>query len=111
GAIYSEEKIAAHYPERTGPAARGWLHSRNEAVRMVAAAALCREGARWALPDLLTMLDDPFILNRQFTRIGLESMLPIKLKDDGYEFFMTPEERKQPLERLRARLAPGAAPR
>jgi len=104
GATYAEDRIRAKYPQRTGPAARGWLHSDNEAVRLVAADALCRAGAEWALPDLLNMLDDPFTLNRQFTRMGLESMLQIELKDSGYEFHMTPAERRQPIENLKARL-------
>ena len=52
----------------------------------------------------MTMLDDQFLLNRQFTRMGLESMLNVKLKDYGYEFYMTGNERRQPLEKIRAAL-------
>jgi predicted CXXCH cytochrome family protein len=104
GATYSEQAIAANYPERTAPATLGWLHGPNEAVRLVAADSLCRAKAEWALPDLLAMLDDPYLLNRQFTRIGLEAMLGIKLSDYGYQFYMTPQERRDPLKKLKQAL-------
>lgn len=102
GATYAPDAIATSYPERQGPVAQGWLHSRNEAVRLVAADALCRANAKWATPELVNMLDDQFVLNRQFTRMGLESMLHVKLKDYGYEFYMQGDERRKPIEKVRA---------
>lgn len=100
GASFSEGKIATSYPERQRPASIGWLHGGNEAVRLVAADSLCRAKAEWAVPELLPILNDPFILNRQFTRMGLESMLNIQLSDYGYVYHMTAEERRKPLKKL-----------
>ena len=50
---------------------------------------------------MIKMLDDPFLLNRQFTSVAFEKMLNIKLDDYGYRFYMGPDERKAPLEKLR----------
>ena len=50
------------------------------------------------------MLDDPFLLNRQFTQQGLEDMLSVNLRDFGYRFYMTAAERKEPIGRIRASL-------
>lgn len=103
---YRETQINAHYADRSQPAAIGWLKGDNEAVRLVAADALTRAEARWALPDLIGALDDPFVLNRQFVRIGLERMLKVKLSDFGYRFYQTREERVGPLRKLREQLLP-----
>jgi hypothetical protein len=104
GAAYSEEAIAEAYPDRSGPVAAGWMQSDYEPVRLVGADAACRAGDRRHLPELLQMLDDPFLLNRQFTSSGLEKMLEIDLEAEGYRFFMSPEERAEPLRQLRAKL-------
>ena len=103
---FRETRINASYSDRKQSAAIGWLKSGNEAVRLVAADSLARAEARWALPDLLQALDDPFILNRQFARIGLERMLNVKLSDFGYQFYQTRTERVGPLLKLREKLIP-----
>lgn len=107
GRIFSEPEIAASYPNRNQSAALGWLKSENESVRLVAADALARANAHWALPELLQALDDTFLLNRQFARIGLERMLGLKLKQFGYEFYQTPDERQAPLQQMKEKLLPG----
>jgi predicted CXXCH cytochrome family protein len=101
GAEYSRSKIAQAYPSRRKPATIGWLESEREQVRLIAAHCLTEADARWALPDLLKSLDDPYLLNRQFARRGIEKMLDVKLEDFGYRFYMTPAERKQPLQLIR----------
>lgn len=106
GKTYSSRAISQNYPNRSQPAAIGWLKSSNEAVRLVAADSLCRGKATWALPELLKALDDPFVLNRQFARIGLESLTGVELSEFGYQFYQTPVERRQPLSVLRERLIP-----
>ena len=106
GKTYDKSRIAAHYPNREQPVAIGWLKGKNEAVRLVAADSLARTNSTWALPELLQALDDEYMLNRQFARISLEPMLGLKLKDFGYQFFMTKEERVDPLQKLRAKLLP-----
>jgi hypothetical protein len=106
GKTFREGKIDANYPDRDQAAAIGWLKSDNESVRLVAADALARGEARWALPELILALDDPFLLNRQFARIGLEKMLKVKLSEFGYQFYQTRQERVEPLKKLREHLLP-----
>jgi hypothetical protein len=55
-------------------------------------------------PTLIDVLDDPYLLNRQFARIALERMLDVRLEDHGYQFYQTPEERRGPLARVREAL-------
>lgn len=109
GKACDESRIAGAYPHRAEPAAIGWLKSNDPAVRLVSAAALARQKDRKALPHLLDMLDDPFLVNRQFTADGLERMLDIRLADGGYRFYQTRDERQKPIETLRARLLGPAA--
>lgn len=104
GAAYSEEKLAENYPDRERSAALGWLQSESPAVRLVGADALSRTGAGWALPELIGVLDDPYLINRQFTRRWLDRMLEVRLQDFGYRFYMTPEERRGPIAKIRAEL-------
>ena len=104
GADYSPEKIAANYPDRAKPVAVGWLESQSPAVRLVGADVLCRTGSEWALPELIGVLDDPFLINRQFTRRWLNNMLEVRLQDFGYRFYMTPEERRGPIAKIRSEL-------
>jgi predicted CXXCH cytochrome family protein len=104
GARYDPARIAAAYPERTLPAAQGWLKSDKAAVRLVAVAALTRAKDHRALPRLLDALDDPYLVNRQFAGRGLEEMLGIHLADFGYHFYQMADERRRPLAKLRAAL-------
>ena len=104
GAGYSPEKLAANYPDRGQPVAVGWLQSESPAVRLVGADVLCRTRAEWALPELIGVLNDPFLINRQFTRRWLNNMLEVRLQDFGYRFYMTPEERRGPIAKIRSEL-------
>jgi predicted CXXCH cytochrome family protein len=103
GATYDPAQIASIYARRDRPAALGWLKSKNQAVRLVAAEALTRAHNSEALPQLLGALDDPYLINRQFAQKGLEEMLHVRLGDYGYRFYMTSDERRGPLATLRAR--------
>ena len=103
-ASYSEENAAKAYPEPSRAVAAGWMKSDFEAVRLVAASATCEVKDKSLLPELIEMLDDAFLLNRQFTQIGLEEMMQIHLGQFGYQFYMTPPERAEPLRLLRAAL-------
>jgi predicted CXXCH cytochrome family protein len=109
GATYSTEKIAAGYPQRTQPVARGWLQSASPAVRLVAVEALTRVKDFPALPELLGALDDPYLVNRQFAYKGLQEMLGVRLRDFGYRFYMRSDERRKPLAGLRDRFTNTAA--
>jgi predicted CXXCH cytochrome family protein len=107
GKSYDQERIAANYPDRAGPVGYGWLRSGNESVRLVGADALIRAKDFGALPRLLDALDDPYLLNRQFAMKGIQGMLGRRLAEVGYRYYMSPEERRGPLERARAKWLPG----
>lgn len=108
GATYSEAEIAKAYPDRNESVAANWMKSENEAVRQVAAFAVCETKDKSLLPKLIEMLDDPYLLNRQFALIGIEEMLQDRLDRYGYQFYMTDEERAEPLRAIRAALIPAA---
>ncbi|MCA9074760.1 MAG: ammonia-forming cytochrome c nitrite reductase subunit c552 [Planctomycetaceae bacterium] len=106
---FDEGAIEEHYADRTQSAALGWLQSRGEAVRKIGADALLRTRSRWeqntTIQDaLINALDDPYLINRQFASRGLEDLLGVQLKERGYRFYMTPEERKEPIAELRQTL-------
>jgi len=98
---YSQSELSANYPHRDGPVAAGWLESSHHATRLIGADALARAGANWAMNDLVDMLDDPYLINRQFTARGLDRMLEIDLRDHGYQFFMFSKERAGPIAKIR----------
>ena len=104
GKTYDDLKITMNYPHRDRPAALGWVTGKNESVRLVAAAALTRQKDTRALPHLLDMLDDPYLVNRQFTADGLERWFGIRLADHGYRFYQTRDERRGPLTAVREKL-------
>ncbi len=110
GAKFDEGKVAAAYPDRAAPVGHGWLKSDNMAVRLVAVDALVRGKDPKSLPHLLDALDDPYLVNRQFARKGVQEVLNLRLADFGYRFYETKEERRQPLADLRARLLGAARP-
>jgi predicted CXXCH cytochrome family protein len=99
-----DSKFFLYYPFRAGPTAKGWLKHSDQAVRLVGAESLIQQRADWAIADLVEMLDDDFMINRQFTSRGLQDFLGVKLKDYGYEFYMQSEERRQPIDRIRKAL-------
>jgi hypothetical protein len=74
-------------------------------VRLVAVDALTRARDVRALPLLLEALDDPFLLNRQFASKELQDRMGLRLGDFGYRFYMSSEERRKPLEEVRAKCA------
>ncbi|MFQ5740941.1 MAG: hypothetical protein ACE5JX_18220 [Acidobacteriota bacterium] len=104
GAGYSETKLTANYPDRSGPVGLGWLKSPHESTRLVAAFTLAKVKALWSLPDLIEVLDDPYLLNRQLTQKGLQDAFNVRLQEFGYRFYMPRRERRGPLKRVRAAL-------
>lgn len=106
---FDDVKLQQNYSSRTQSAALGWLQSRNEAVRKVAADALFRTKSKWdqdtTIQDaLINALDDPYLINRQFASRGFERLLGVQLQDYGYRFYMTPRERERPMAELRRAL-------
>jgi predicted CXXCH cytochrome family protein len=106
---YSEEKLAANYPHRSEPVGLGWLKSPHESTRLVAAEALAKAKADWALPNLIQALDDPYLINRRFTQTRLDEMMGVDLRTFGYRFYQTKAEREKPLLKIRDAL-PKQAP-
>lgn len=98
---YDDNEIRTNYPNRSGPVAVGWLKSSKPHVRLIGADALTRTNSTWAMSDIVGALDDPLQINRQFARIGLEKMSGISLNESGYRFYMSPDERRQPIEKIR----------
>jgi hypothetical protein len=107
GAEYDPDVVAQNYSDSQDSVVLGWLKSGNESVRLIAADCLARTDSRWALPQLIEALDDPYLLNRQFVLKHLESMLGIRLDKYGYRFFMGPAERRAPLQEIRRALLAG----
>lgn len=112
-ADYNDTLIGVHYPQRAEPVGRGWLKSDNSAVRLVATEAMARRRDFASLPLLLDALDDTHLINRQFAYKGLQEMLHTRLSDFGYRFYLTKEERREPLAKIRKQFAaprPRSAP-
>ncbi|GAB5402961.1 MAG: hypothetical protein Aurels2KO_11920 [Aureliella sp.] len=102
GKSYSPIAITSAYPSRNQPMGLGWLASDHEATRLVAAEAAARQAATWMMPAMANMLDDPYLLNRQFAQTNLEKLSSRDLnKEFGYWFYMTPEERRAPVAAIR----------
>ena len=104
GTSFEDQAIANAYPESEIAVGVGWLKSEMEAVRLVAADALVRQRAVWALPELIDRLDDEFLINRQFVGKGLEELMGIPLSDFGYRFYMSRTERGPAITRVRRAL-------
>ncbi|MCA9176962.1 MAG: ammonia-forming cytochrome c nitrite reductase subunit c552 [Planctomycetales bacterium] len=108
GREYDEAKIAKAYPDRSQSAAVGWTHSKDQSVRLIGIDSLSRAAtAKESLAHLIDGLDDPYIINRQFTRVRIEKLLGIKLETLGYRYYMTEDERREPLKDVRAKLLEG----
>lgn len=105
GKSYNQNRLKVNYPQRSESVGEGWLHSPNEAVRLVAICALGRAKDPKAISLLIQGLDDPYLLNRQFASKQLEDLLGVRLADFGYHFYMSQDERRQPLADLRAKFS------
>ena len=101
---YSDAKIAAAYPNRSQSAALGWLQSKQSATRLVGSDVLLKAKATWALPELIDVLNDPYMEVRQFTVQRLIDYFYINPEDYGYQLYMLEDERHGPLEKMRAAL-------
>src|SRR5216683_62470 len=106
GRHYSEYEIAHQYPYRRESAGVGWLRHPFRATRLVAAAAYGRRRSPDILPELLGILDDQYLLNRQFGQLAVEAICGQPLEKWNYRFTQSPEERAAVLPKLRAALGP-----
>lgn len=105
GTEFFETRITKNYPHRSEPVGRVWLTHEHESVRVIATDAASRhQDARWALPEVIDQLDDPYLLNRQFGLMAVERMLGVELSEFGYRFYMTKAERAKPLQKIREQL-------
>ncbi len=101
GKTYDLDRIRQTAPSLDAPAAIGWLQSPHEPTRLAALEALGRANARWAIPQLIEMLDDPYMINRQFTQKRLEEMLGVRLKDYGYQFYQSRKQRAKSIKTVK----------
>ena len=85
------------------------MQSKHNGTRLVAADVLIKARAKWALPQVLRVLDDPYYQNRQFTVQRLEDYLEIYPGKYGYQPYMTTEERREPLKELSRTVAADSA--
>jgi predicted CXXCH cytochrome family protein len=101
----SVSRSSGNATQLTQPAGLEWLTSSHDATRLVTSAAFAREGAKWGLPNLVPLLDDPILTNRQFAQQSIERLTNQDLnKEYGYWFYMTPEERKPLIDRIKQSL-------
>ncbi len=104
GEVYSETALASNYPDRQGPVGLGWLKSPHAPTRLAAMEALAKSDSFWAAPELVDMLKDAHIMNRQLTQKNLDEMLDVTLKEKGFQFYLEPPERNAAVARLREEL-------
>jgi hypothetical protein len=106
GRRYDEAALARNYASRTVPLGHVWLRHPFRATRLVAAAAYGRQRRAESLPVLLDILDDRYLLNRQFGELAVEQVCGRSLEKWGYRFTLSPEERAAVLPKVRAALVP-----
>ena len=105
GRTYDEQQISQNYLKRSSAVGLGWLTQNHPATRLVAASAAAGQGAKWAIPELVSLLDDEYLMNRQFSQLALEKLLEKKLNEEfGYWYYHTKDERRDPIERIRKHL-------
>jgi predicted CXXCH cytochrome family protein len=104
GKTYDEGQIAKHYPQRQGPVGHGWLRHPFPASRLVAAATYGLRKRPEELTVMLNILDDPYLLKRQFGQMAVEAVCGRELEEWGYRFTLSPEERKEVLPKVRMAL-------
>lgn len=100
GMSYSKAKIASRYPNPSQSVALGWLSSKHSSTRLVGADVLLKAKSKTALPQLLLILDDPYMEIRQFTVQRLRDYFDIDPDQFGYKLYMTKAERKEPIQRM-----------
>ena len=107
GADYPDKYVSLNYKNRDAPVGLEWLKSENQYTRLVGAWSLLQANADWAKDDIFNVLDDPYLLARQFTQKGIKDKWGIDLREVGYNFFMLPTERKKILENIRQTILGG----
>jgi predicted CXXCH cytochrome family protein len=104
GKSFREDLITRAYPYRQEAVGLGWLRHPFRATRMVAAAAYARQKQRDALPAVLSILDDKYLLNRQMGQLAVEELAGTTLEKWGYNFTLAPNERATVLPKVREAL-------
>jgi len=102
--VYDDNKLNESHKERAAPTGINYLLSPHEAVRLAGSQAMFEQKAAWAMPGLVRMLNDPYLINRQFTQKSFLEEFGLDLTQMGYRFTMTEEERKTPIARIRQAL-------
>ena len=97
----SEHLIDKHYPEPDKAVGLNWLKSESRYTRLVGAWHMAFSKSREVLPEVINMLDDPYVLCRQFTQKALEDSYKTDFRKLGYRFYEKPTDRKMPIEAVR----------
>lgn len=104
-AEFDPEKIQENYPNPDQAVGLGWLTGKHQPTRLVAAEAFARQQAQWGLAELVGMLNDPYLLNRQFAQKAVELLTQRKLDAEvGYWYYQAPSEREPRIAMLRKQL-------
>lgn len=105
GSLANGAAILQQLESPSQPAGEGWINGSHEATRLVASEAAATANAKWLLPEVIGMLDDPFLLNRQFAQKSVEALTESDLVEQfGYWYYHTKDERKEALEKIREQL-------
>ncbi|MCR9295921.1 MAG: hypothetical protein NXI32_24665, partial [bacterium] len=104
-AEFDPGKIQENYPNPDQAVGLGWLTGKHQPTRLVAAEAFARQQAQWGLAELVGMLNDPYLLNRQFAQKAVELLTQRKLDAEvGYWYYQAPSEREPRIAMLRKQL-------
>jgi predicted CXXCH cytochrome family protein len=99
---YDDRRISESYADRSQPVGIGWLKQSHASTRLVATEAFGRQAAQWGLSAVIELLDDPYLLNRQFAQKAVETLTGVQLDEsEGYWYYMTADERQPLIEALR----------
>ena len=99
---FDEAVMSRFYQDRDAPIASGWIKSPHAATRLASADAAARRMPREHLELLLEFLVvDNHTINRQFIQRRLREVLGVDLRDRGYQFYHSREERRKAIDAVR----------
>ena len=92
----SEQAMASNYPHRARAVVYDWLRSKHQPTRIAAAGAVGRRNAEFALPALLEQLvNEPLAYTRRAMQKSADKVLGYKLRDQGFEYHLPRERRRE----------------
>ncbi len=99
---YAPRELAATYGDIELPFGAYWLKSApREVFKLPAYGAMKRNKAAWMAPLAAADLDSPRLIVRQFAQDSIEAALEVSLEEQGYRYWLTKEERKPVMGKLK----------